>query len=100
MSGLTCGLSHAVFYKHKDAIEKELEGKNHRIIYWNDPTERKLSKTKNIESKYNPLNRYCNLLSNTTVKKIKKTVSEYKKEGYVPDVVISEWTHMVLLVVG
>lgn len=89
---ISCG-----FYKNKDAIEIELEGKNHRIIYWNDPTEGKLSKAKNIESKYNPLNRYCNLLSNTTVKKIKQTVNGYAEEGYAPDVVILEWTHMVLL---
>ena len=85
------------FYKHKEAIKKELSGKDCKIIYWNNPRESKLSKIGNIESKYNIFNRYCNLLSNTTVHIISRTVNEYKKQGYTPDVVILEWTNMVLL---
>lgn len=89
---ISCG-----FYKHKDAIEQELAGQEHKIIYWNDPHDSKVSKIKNIESKYSPVNRYCNLLSNTTVNEIEKTVTGYKRDGYAPDVVILEWTNMVLL---
>ena len=89
---ISCG-----FYKQKEAIEQELAGQEHKIIYWNDPHDSKVSKIKNIESKYSPVNRYCNLLSNTTVSKIEKTVNGYKRDGYEPEVVILEWTNMVLL---
>lgn len=85
-------------YKNKTAIEQELSSVEKSIIYWNNPNENKVKKILNVESKYNPLNRYANLISNTTVISIFKTLRKWKSAGYQPDVVILEWTNMLMLV--
>ena len=65
-----------------------------KIIKKNVPTIYKLS---NIESKYNPWNRHAGMLSNYFSNNIKKYCKEMKREGYKPDIVILEWTAIVLM---
>lgn len=84
-------------YKEKEAVERELGDVKKSIIYWNHPNESKIRKILNIESKGNLFNRNANLISNTNESDIFKTIKEWKKAGYCPNVVILEWTNMVML---
>ena len=84
-------------YKERDTINNELSNLSHSIIYWGDPNHSKVSKLINIESKYSVFNRNAQLVSNTEEKKIIDLLGGFKKDGYVPDVVILEWTNMVVL---
>ncbi len=56
-----------------------------------------LRKVINMESKLSPWNRYKNCVPNTTVSAILKTLKKYKKQGYNPDVILLEWTEIVIL---
>ena len=51
----------------------------------------------NIDSKYNPWTKYSGLISNYRAMRILDEVRNYKKEGYIPDAVILEWTNTVIL---
>lgn len=81
----------------KEKADKELFDVFHDFICWGDPSQGFLQKARNIESRYNPWNMNANLISNTDVGFIFKTLQEYKIDGYQPDIVILEWTPMVLL---
>lgn len=52
----------------------------------------------NAETKYNPLNRYCGITYNFFEAKIKNRIHKLVKEGYSPDVIILQWTQMVLFI--
>lgn len=52
----------------------------------------------NTESVLNPWNRYAGINQNYTVIQLKKYLQKYKDEGYKPDVVILQWTEMVVLI--
>lgn len=84
-------------YKEREVIKKELSSLTHHIIYWGDPNRKKINKLANIESKYSIFNRNAQLISNTEEREIRETLIKYKEEGYVPDVVILEWTNMVIM---
>lgn len=49
-----------------------------------------------IETRYNPLNRYAGLTFNFFEIKLRKEVALLRNMGYVPDVIILQWTQMVL----
>lgn len=89
---ISCG-----FYKEKKSVEEENCNIPHSIIYWGDPSQSFICKTLNIESCINPWNRYASLLSNSDVIFIKKAIKKYICDGFIPDVVILEWTNMVML---
>lgn len=89
---LSCG-----WYEERVTIERELSNVPHHIIYWGNPSNSKLRKIANIESKYSLLNRNAQLISNTEEKEIVETLTKYKNEGYTPNVIILEWTNMVVL---
>lgn len=57
----------------------------------------KLRKLSSIESKYNPWNRNANLISNQMESFVIQKILQLKDEGFVPDVVILEWTQCVVL---
>lgn len=84
-------------YKEKSVVEEENRAVKHHIIYWNDPNVALIYRLRNIESKFNPLNRHANLISNNDVNEIISVLSQYRRENYSPDIVILEWTNMVLL---
>ncbi len=57
----------------------------------------KLRKLSSIESKYNPWNRNANLISNQMESFVIQKILQLKDKGFVPDVVILEWTQCVVL---
>ena len=85
------------FYKDFDIIERENASIEHAIIYWNNPTQSIVSKLINVESKFNPFNKFAGLISNTDVNAIIRSLQTFKFNGYMPDIVILEWTNMVVL---
>ncbi len=50
-----------------------------------------------FDSKYNPFNKYGNLVSNNFISIVLKRVKTYKKNGYIPDIIVLEWTEAALL---
>lgn len=83
--------------KEKEAVENELKGIEHYIIYWPQSIKEKLKNLMNIESKYNLFNRNAGLISNSDSEKVLNKAKEWKNSGYNPDIVILEWTNMVVL---
>ena len=84
------------FNKHKKMTINENSKSRIHFIAWDD-NKLHFIKLLNLESKYNPFNRYAALLSNVEVINIKKQIRKLKKLGYTPDIVILEWTNMVVL---
>lgn len=58
---------------------------------------KRISKFKNIGFHYNPFHKYGNALRNLHADALVKCLEEMKKEGYYPDIIVLEWTVMVLL---
>lgn len=50
-----------------------------------------------IDSKYNPFNKYGNLVSNNFIHEVLKHCQLYESKGYKPDVTVLEWTESALL---
>lgn len=53
-------------------------------------------KVLNKESTLNPFNRNCRMVSNTEQIDLNKEIRKLKKCGYSPDIIILEWTQMLL----
>lgn len=51
----------------------------------------------NVESVLNPFNRYAGINQNYSVIQFRKAIKQLQNEGYIPDVVILQWTEMVVL---
>ena len=49
----------------------------------------------NVESMFNPFNRYGRALQNYHILKIRRHLKRYSVENYEPDIVILQWTQMV-----
>ena len=84
-------------YENFNDVESTLSSIDHRIVWWGNPQESKIKKAINIESRFNPINRNANLTSNTTEIKIVEYINDYLATGFTPDVIILEWTEMVVL---
>lgn len=80
----------------REIIDDELNDINKYIIYKDEVP--KIKKVANIESKLNLANRHAGILSNYCADEILRRVKQYKAEGYYPDIVILEWTGIVLIV--
>lgn len=78
-----------------DEIKNDLVGIDYRIVHKGVS---KLKKVINLESQFNPWNRYAGILSNYYANEIWKYAKEFKEKGYEPDVIILEWTGIVLMV--
>lgn len=78
----------------KDEIELELEKVDHKIVYKSKNSFKKLV---NIESTLNPWNRTAGIVSNYYYFRTIKYVKTYKACGFTPDIIILEWTGIVLL---
>ena len=89
---VTCGV-----YSEREIVEKETEEIVHHIVYWGSKNQSLFEKVKNIESKFNLLNKNAGLVSNSDKNEIIATIKKYKSDGYEPDVTILEWTNMVML---
>ena len=51
-----------------------------------------------LETRYNPWNRYAGITYNFFEIKIRKAIGQLLSEGYSPDIIILQWTQMVLLI--
>ena len=78
----------------KSMIDSELKDVGHDIVY---KSKNSLKKLVNIESAVNPWNRHAGIVSNYYYLKTMKYVKAYKNCGNIPDVIILEWTGIVLL---
>lgn len=79
----------------KDA-EMDNAGSDHTFIYTNDVSVTK--KLCNLDSKINPFTKYAALLSNYVANRFIEELERIQETGYVPDVVVLEWTQAVVLV--
>lgn len=52
----------------------------------------------NVESVLNPWNRYAGIDQNYTVMELNRYLKDYAASGYRPDIVILQWTEMVVLI--
>lgn len=89
---VSCGV-----YSEREIVEKETEEIVHHIVYWGSKNQSLFEKVKNIESKFNLLNKNAGLVSNSDKNEIIATIKKYKSDGYEPEVTILEWTNMVML---
>lgn len=70
----------------------------HDIICYDSSSIARISrKIINMESTYNPYNRFGRSVQNYDILKIRENIKRYMLEGYVPDVVILQWTQIVFL---
>ena len=81
-------------YLLEEAIEDNRGYDIDYIVYDNIPKYQKLI---NIESRYNPFNRYAGLIPNYSVQQLFKKLKSLKSNGYIPEIVILEWTQLVVL---
>ena len=77
----------------KDAVKSEMKEISYKLI----ASEISWKKVINIDSRCNPWTKYAGLISNYRALRILDEVKKYKSEGYVPDVIILEWTNTVVL---
>lgn len=84
-------------YAEREKVENELKEIGHNIIYWNSPNKSVVKKLINIESKLNPWNANANLLSNSDEVEILSTIRKYLDDGFEPNIIILEWTPIVLM---
>lgn len=75
------GINHSVFYYRKKAI-----------------VSRCLRLLLNLESKFNIFNRNAGLLPNTSVFYFVNSMNKLKKSGFLPDIVLCEWTETAVLI--
>jgi glycosyltransferase involved in cell wall biosynthesis len=57
----------------------------------------KLNRLSSFESKFNPWNRNANLISNQMESYVKKCIAFLKHSDFIPNFVVLEWTHCVIL---
>lgn len=87
------------FYEPKE-LEKFTLGKliqSDLFCYHNKGIKRFCRRSTNFLTKINPFNKYAGFLSKYVEKSVIKKIKEYKCRGYIPDVIILEWTQVVLL---
>lgn len=90
-----------VTYVKDDEIDKmDLDKYHIDHNYINYPVtklQRLWSKIINVESRLNPFNRYGCFVSNYEAIKIKTVLEKLRKEKYIPDVILLEWTQILFL---
>lgn len=68
------------------------------ICYDHDIFSKIQRKLLNLESTYNPYNRYGRALQNYDIISICRHIKKYVSDGYNPDVVIMQWTQIIFMV--
>ena len=82
---------------NRQVIEKDLANTYHDVIYTEPSFRAKIKKISNIESSYNPWNKRANLISNYCANQIIEIIKRYKAEAFSPDIIILEWTNIVVM---
>lgn len=83
--------------KKKDEIMRELDGIQCHLLSSTGSFLEKIKKIKNIDYKLNPWNKYANLISNYYGDRFLDEVKKLKKNGYIPTIIIFEWTNTLIL---
>ena len=83
--------------KKKEEIDSELREIEKYIISPMGTIGEKIKKLKNIDYKVNPYHKYANLISNYYGDRIIKKVRELNNRGYIPEIIIFEWTNALVL---
>ena len=81
----------------RSELESEFKQIKSKFIYSEKSAFSKIKKISNIESTFNPWNKYANLISNYSASAMVSTAKKYRDEGYTPDIIILEWTNIVVL---
>lgn len=87
------------FAKREDMKYQDLDAygiENDIIAYDTSFESSVIRRIMDVESTYNPYNRYGRATQNYDIWKLHHYMKKYKKEGYRPDVVLLQWTHMCL----
>lgn len=81
----------------KNAIESYFQDIVHFIYYRPVGFRKIFSQAKNISQKFNPFDRYGNVLAGFKSSYILKIAKKLKKTGFIPKLIILEWTEVVML---
>ena len=81
----------------RQTLESEFEKIDHKFLYKESDVISKIKKIRNVDSIVNPYSKTCGLISNHGLARIKKSVEELSANGYCPDIIILEWTNIVIL---
>lgn len=79
-------------------VDLEYSGINTHLVLLPKGIARFIGRAASLNSKYNPCHKYGNLITSYIVRLLLNEVRKLKKSGYHPDVIIFEWTQMLLLV--
>ncbi|MCM3763519.1 glycosyltransferase family 4 protein [Neobacillus niacini] len=88
------------FYNKMDEGKIDLDAYQieHTLIYKNPSVKEKLFRRLiDLESKHNPFNRYADIVSNYEAFRVISVMKQMKEDGYYPDIILLEWTQMVVL---
>jgi glycosyltransferase involved in cell wall biosynthesis len=85
----------ASVFEDLDKTESENNDNDHKYFFAESSSV--IQRLQNIESTLNPYTRYAGLLSNFLVHEILVELNRLRDEGYLPDIVVLEWTSMVVL---
>jgi glycosyltransferase involved in cell wall biosynthesis len=80
----------------KEKIDLDKYGIDNEIICNSIKSFRK--KILQYEMRFNPFNGYGNFVDRFTVNKVLSSLKSYKHQGYYPDIIILQWTQIVLLI--
>ncbi len=88
------------YCNEKDAqFISDMETKiNYHLVVRPKGVSRFIGRITSIYSKYYPHHRYCNLMTRYSIRLLLKRLESLSVDGYKPDVVLLEWTQIVLLV--
>lgn len=82
----------------QEKTEQELSDVQHTVRYLSGSKKDRLKNPVNWESSFNILfNRHANMIQNTEKNYILRCAGRLKSKGYEPDVIILEWTNIVVL---
>lgn len=86
------------FYWPKELQEFDLDGsiQSNLICYFDSGVKKILRNLLDLSYMYNPFNRYGNSTSLFLKINILHCLKRYKKEGYIPNLIILQWTQVVL----
>jgi len=91
---VTCGIE-----KERERSDLDKYGIKHSVLYLRMNTiSRGCRLIFNLESKFNPYNRYSGLLANTSVLYYMKSIKKLRQNGFYPDIVLCEWTETAVLI--
>ncbi len=82
----------------KQLMEERHAENKHVFIYQKNGIVEKIKKLSNLDYKYNPWSKMAGLLSNYMAHRILREIKLLKLNGYTPDVIILEWTNIVILI--